>query len=116
MRPLLSLLLMAALNGSAFAGDITKGAAMQVKPNSIWFQDNGQLAQWQKLKQAGNSQALAAYEKKVLGSRDAWQFTYQLDVKVLDYTPAQHRVSVEMTTDGRMKGTDWVLDPDAIVQ
>ena len=85
-----------------------------MKPNSIWFQDNSQLAQWQKLKQTGNAKALSVFEKKVLGSRDAWQFIYQLDVKILNYEPAQHRVSVEMTTDGRMKGTDWVLDPAAL--
>jgi hypothetical protein len=114
MRPLLSLLLLVTLSSAAFAGEITKGAAMQVKPNSIWFQNNAELAHWQNLKQASNAKALAAYEKKVLGNRDAWQFIYPLDVKILDYAPAQHRVSVEMTTDGRMKGTDWVLDPDAL--
>jgi hypothetical protein len=116
MRTVLSLLLLAALSAGASAGEITTGAAMHVKPNSIWFQDNSQLAQWQKLKQTGNAKALSVFEKKVLGSRDAWQFIYQLDVKILNYEPAQHRVSVEMTTDGRMKGTDWVLDPDAVVQ
>jgi hypothetical protein len=111
---MLSLLL--ALGSPALADAIEKGATMQVKPNSIWFQDQAELAQWQKLKNAGDAAALSAYEDQVLHSRDAWQFINQLDVKILDYEPAQQRVSVEMVSEGRMKGTDWLLDPGAIAQ
>ncbi len=116
MRALLSLLFLVALSAGAFAADITKGAAMEVKPNSIWFQDGKQLAQWQNLKASGNAAALAAYDTKVLGNRDAWQFINPLKVKVLDFEPAKHRVHVEMTDEGRMQGTDWLLDPDALVR
>jgi hypothetical protein len=116
MKAILPLVLLAALSGSAFAGEIEKGAAAQVKPNSIWFQKDAELAQWQKLKHAGDTKALTAYESKLLGNRDAWQFTNKLDVKVLDSKPASHRVSVEMMTEGRMKGTAWVLDSDALLR
>ncbi len=116
MKVLLTFVFALALSFAAVAADIKAGAIMQVKPNSIWFQDKSQLAQWQKLKKAGNAAALSAYEAKVLGTRDAWQFINQLEVKILDYEPAQHRVNVEMLTEGRMQGTDWLLDPDALVQ
>jgi hypothetical protein len=116
MRVFLSLLILPALSIAAFAGAIEKGAAMQVKPNSIWFQDLGELTHWQQLKKSGNADALAAYQDKILGNRDAWQFIYKLDVKILGYEPAKNRVHVEMTTKGRMAGEDWYLDPDALVQ
>jgi hypothetical protein len=116
MRLSLASGLLLALGASAFAGAVEKGATMQVKPNSIWFQDQTQLARWQKLRKTGDAAALAAYEKRVLGSRDAWQFINPLDVEILDYEPAQQRVHVEMVSEGRMKGTDWLLDPDAIAQ
>jgi hypothetical protein len=52
----------------------------------------------------------------VLGNRDAWQFINPLTVKILGYDLAKHQVHVEMTTEGRMQGTDWLLDPDALAQ
>jgi hypothetical protein len=116
MKALLSLLLVMALGGAAFAAGIEKGATMQVKANSIWFQDAAELVQWQQLKKAGDTTVLAAYQDKVLGNRDAWQFTNPLPVKILGYDAAKRQVHVEMTTEGRMKGTDWLLDPDAIEQ
>ena len=100
----------------AFAGEIRKGGTMEVKPNSMWFQDAVQLTHWQQLKKNGNSAALASYEEKVRSNRDAWQFTNQLTVKILSYEPGKNRVNVEMTTEGRMLGTTWLLDADAIVQ
>jgi hypothetical protein len=100
----------------AFAGEIKNGATMQVKANSIWFQDPALLARWQKLKKAGDAKALAQYQDKVLRARDAWQFLDQLPVKILRYEPGKHRVSVEMTTEGRLNGTTWSIDPDALVQ
>jgi hypothetical protein len=114
MRALLSLSLLLALGLAAFAGSIEKGATMQVKANSIWFQDQAKLAHWQQLKNKGDTISLAAYEEKVLGNRDAWQFTNPLTVKILGYDQAKHQVRVEMTTEGRMQGTDWLLDPDAL--
>jgi hypothetical protein len=116
MRTFLSLSFLLALGLAAFAGSIEKGAAMQVKANSIWFQNQAELAHWQQLKNKGDSTALAAYQEKVLGNRDAWQFTNQLAVKILSYDMAKHQVHVEMTTEGRMQGTDWLLDPDALAQ
>ena len=89
---------------------------MQVKANSIWFQDQSELTHWQQLKNKGDTAALAAYQEKVLGNRDAWQFTNPLTVKILGYDQAKHQVHVEMTTEGRMQGTDWRLDPDALAR
>jgi hypothetical protein len=116
MRALLSLSFLLALGLASFAGSIQNGATMQVKANSIWFQDAAELAHWQQLKNKGDTTALAAYQEKVLRNRDAWQFINPLTVKILGYDPAKHQVSVEMTTEGRMQGTDWLLDPDALAQ
>ena len=114
MRALLSLSFLLALGLAGFAGSIEKGATMQVKANSIWFQDRAKLAYWQQLKNKGDATAIAAYQEKVLRNRDAWQFTNPLTVKILGYDLAKHQVRVEMTTEGRMRGTDWLLDPDAL--
>jgi hypothetical protein len=101
---------------SSNASEIQKGASMQVKADSIWFQEGGQLTQWQKLKKGGDAKALSAYQEKLLSNRDAWQFTNSLLVRVLGHEAAKHQVHVEMTTPGRMLGTNWWLDDSALVQ
>jgi hypothetical protein len=89
---------------------------MQVKPNSIWFQDAAKLARWQQLQKSGDSKGLASYQNDVLSHRDAWQFTKPLTVKILSYEPGKKQVNVEMKTPGRMLGSKWLLDTDALVQ
>jgi hypothetical protein len=116
MRAFLSLLFLIAFGIGGFAGDIQKGATMQVKPNSIWFADAAELTHWQQLKTNGNPAALASYQDKMLSNRDAWQFSNQLTVKIIGYEPAKNQVKVEMTTAGRLVGTTWMLDADALVQ
>ena len=101
-------------NPAALAGDIQTGATVDVKPNSIWFEDAAKLAQWQALKKTGIAAELASYQDKALASRDAWQFTAPLTVKVLGYDPAANQVIVEMTTAGRLAGTKWALDAEAL--
>jgi hypothetical protein len=101
---------------ASFAGEIRKGAAVQVKANSIWFQDSAALTKWQQLKISGNSKGLNAYEEKMLSNRDAWQFLTQLNVKVISYDSAKNQVNVEMTTPGRMLGTKWFLDAGTLVK
>jgi hypothetical protein len=88
---------------------------MQVKPNSIWFQDADKFTRWQELK-TSDSTALASYQDEVLSDRDAWQFTKWLTVKVLSYEPRKNQVNVEMKTAGRLLGSAWLLDADALVQ
>ena len=87
---------------------------MQVKPNSIWFDEAADLAQWQELKKKGEEPALAAYEKSKLGSRDAWQFINPLTVKVLGYQQRNNQVAVEMKTKGRFEGLKMFLDAGAL--
>ena len=120
MRKLLTLfVLMAWFSTSgtpSFAAEIHKGAIMHVTPNSIWFENAEQLARWQKLKKDSDAAALASYEQEVLGNRDAWQFIYEMTVKILKVERAKNRVNVEMKTKGRMEGTNWLVDPDAIVK
>lgn len=67
---------------SSHAGEIRKGAVMQVKANSIWFQDTAMLTHWQQLKKNGDAAALEAFEHKALGDRDAWQFILPINVKI----------------------------------
>ncbi|MFL4980148.1 MAG: hypothetical protein ACJ8FV_16890 [Xanthobacteraceae bacterium] len=103
-----------ALDIGSFAGEIRKGATMQVKPNSIWFEDTAKLTRWQELKKSGNSTALTAYQDEVLSHRDAWQFTKQLAVKILSYERGKNQVNVEMKTPGRLLGSTWFVDADAL--
>jgi hypothetical protein len=107
--------LLALVSGS-FAGEIARGATMQVKPNSIWFQNAAQLARWQDLKKSGNTAALAIYQQQLLSDRNAWQFTNQLTVKVLNYDSKKRQVKVEGLTPGRFAGFKWVLDVDSFVR
>ena len=115
MRIWLALAIVVSLATAAFGAEIKSGATVQVKANSIWFQDNAQLARWQKLKQAGDATALARYQERLLSARDAWQFLSPITVRILRYEPGQHRIKVEMTDEGRLKGTKWSIDPDALV-
>ena len=87
---------------------------MNVKPNSIWFQDAAALKQWQRLKKSGHAKALTSYQEKLLGERDAWQFTNPLNVKIISYDSATNQVHVEMRTPGRMLNTNWYLDAAAL--
>jgi hypothetical protein len=105
-----------ALASASFAGKVRKGATMQVKANSIWFEDAAKLTHWQRLKKSGNSAALTSFQDEVLSHRDAWQFTNQLTVKILSYDPGKNQVNVEMKTPGRFLGSTWLLDADALLQ
>jgi hypothetical protein len=89
---------------------------MVVKPNSIWFQDTAMLTHWQKLKKSGNKAALNSYQEQKLHNRDAWQFLSPVEVKILGRTPKTHQVSVETLSEGRMQGTQWVLDTGTLMQ
>ena len=111
---ILSLLLATAI--ASFAGGIQKGATVQVKADSIWFQKVKELSHWQRIKKSGDSKALEAYQEKEMGERDAWQFGNQLSVKIISYDGATNQVHVKMLTPGRMLGTDWFLDADALVK
>jgi hypothetical protein len=104
----------AALASACLAGEIRKGATVQVKADSIWFGEVEKLARWQALKKNGDVKALAAYQEEALRQRDAWQFIKPLTVKVLAVTPKANRVEVEMMTEGRLQGSRWLLDADAI--
>ena len=97
------------------AAEFRSGAMVQVKPNSIWFENAALLTKWQQLKKSGDKAALESFQEQKLRQRDAWQFIYQQTVKVLGHEPKQHRVHVEMQGPGRMEGTKWFLDPDVFV-
>ena len=117
MKPFFSaLFVLLALSGNSLAGEIRKGATMQVKSNSIWFDDAVQLTRWQQFNKSGNAAALASYQDKMLASRDAWQFTNELTVKILRYLPRVNQVKVEMKTPGRLQDSTWMLDAGALVQ
>jgi hypothetical protein len=45
------------------------------------------------------------YQTVLLGSRQAWQFTKLLTVKILSYEPEENQVNVEMLAAGRFYGS-----------
>jgi hypothetical protein len=96
---------------SSFATDLVKGATVQVKANSIGFQNSADLARWQHVKASGNAAALTGYQDAMLSSRQAWQFLAPLSVRVLGYDKKWQSVSVKMLTPGRFEGEDWLLEP-----
>jgi hypothetical protein len=117
---LLTVLVLVALITGAFARPIRRGAVVQkgavveVKPNSIWFDESAQLTHWQEFKKSDTPAALTSYEEKMLGQREAWQFLKPLKVKILRYEAATSQVNVEMKTAGRLQGTTWWLDASAV--
>jgi hypothetical protein len=124
-RPLLSiglarlpvvllLLVLIASATAAVAGPLRKGAVMEVKPNSIWFEESAALTHWQELTKGGNEAALTSYQQQVLSQREAWQFLKPLKVKILRYEAATNQINVEMRTVGRLQGTTWWLDASAV--
>jgi hypothetical protein len=52
---LATLLVIAALIVGSFAESIREGAKMEVKPDSIWFLQVGNLSTWQKVEKGGQS-------------------------------------------------------------
>jgi hypothetical protein len=116
MRACLALLIGVLPATIALAADIKSGAAMQVKPNSIWFDEAAQLTRWQELKKSGDVAALTAYQDQMLGRRDAWQFVYPLSVKIIGVDAKTGRVHVKMLTPGRFVGLDMFVDRDALGQ
>jgi hypothetical protein len=115
-RAFLTVLVLTALVTGANAGPIRKGAVMEVKPNSIWFEEVARLTRWQELKKGGDAAALTSYQEQMLGGREAWQFLKPLKVKILRYDTAASQINVEMKTSGRMQGTTWWLDATAVGQ
>jgi hypothetical protein len=113
---LLTLLILVAAITVAAADPIRKGALMQVKPDTIWFQEADRLAHWQELNKGGNDTPLSSFRQQVLSQREAWQFLKPLKVKILSYEAATGRVNVEMRTDGRLQGTTWWLDASALAR
>ena len=114
MRVYLTLFFLAALSSGCLAGEIRKGATMQVKANSIWFEEAGGLTRWQQLKKSGNAQAFETHQRELLSSRDAWQFIDPQTVKILRVRPRDHQVNVEMTAPGRLLGSTWFVDAEAL--
>jgi hypothetical protein len=107
-------LIFAVICAGAADAEIQKGSTMQVKAHSIWFPDLAKFDHWQNLRRSGNSAAASSYEANALDHREAWDFSIPQTVKILAYEPAKHRVKVEMKTPGRMLGSVWFLDTDAL--
>ena len=83
MRTCLFLIISAALCFNSFAKEIRRGSSMQVRANSVWFQDETNLTHWQQLKKSGDTSALTSFQEQVLSQRDAWQFVNPRTVEYL---------------------------------
>jgi hypothetical protein len=113
MRAFLTLLLLVASITGLLAADFKKGAIMQVKPNSIWFEEAVKLTEWQQKRKNSAGAAFANYQKSILSAREAWQFINPQTVKVLGYERGKNQVTVELKATGRLQGSTWVLDAGA---
>jgi hypothetical protein len=108
-----TLLILTALVVGSFAQQLQEGSKMEVKPDSIWFLEVGNLSTWQKLKKAGNPAEFESYQTKELGARHAWQFTKPLTVKIISFEPQKNQAKVELLTPGRYLGSTWWIDGNA---
>ena len=116
MRLCFAALILTALSVTAVAGEIRRGAAMQVRADSIWFKDAAKLTQWQQMKKSSDAAGLTSYQEKLLSAREVWQFTKPQSVKILGFQPRDNRVNVEMRTHGRLLGSKWFVDADAVAR
>jgi hypothetical protein len=64
-----------------------------------------QVNHWQRLKNSGNSAALASYEDEMLFRRDARQFPTRFTVRILRNGPGKNQVKVAMETPRRLLGS-----------
>ena len=71
MRASLARIMLLAFSVASSAAEVRRGATMEVKPNSIWFSELSEFTHWQRLKKSGNAEAVAAYQKDMLSSREA---------------------------------------------
>jgi hypothetical protein len=110
---LATLLLTAAMIAGSFAEQIRQGAKMEVRSDSIWFLEVGNLSTWQKLKKSGNPAEFESFQTKELGARYAWQFTKPLTVKIISFEPRKNQAKVELLTPGRYLGSTWWIDGNA---
>jgi hypothetical protein len=111
-----SIFVLIALAAGCVAAEIRAGSWVEVKSHSIWFEDRAKLSEWQQLRKTGDAAAFGAFEKQVLGTREAWQFTKPLAAKILGFETSTNQVNVEMMTPGRLQGSIWVLDAEAIAE
>jgi hypothetical protein len=111
-----TLLVLTALMVGSFAEQIREGAKMEVKPDSIWFLEVGNLSTWQKLKKSGNPAEFESFQTKELGARHAWQFTKPLTVKIISFEPQKNQAKVELLTPGRYLGSTWWIDGNAFAK
>ena len=117
----LTVLVLTALVTGAYAGPIRKGAVMEVKPNSIWFEEVAQahaVAGIEKGRRRGGADLLSGTDAR---RREAWQFLKPLKVKILRYDTAASQINVEMKTSGRCKAPlggstrrQWGSNRDAV--
>jgi hypothetical protein len=105
-----------ASGAGSLAASIKKGDTVQVKPNSIWFEDAAKLAEWQKLRKSAKSATFMPYQKKLLSGREALQFINPMTVKILDHERRSNQVTVEMKSKGRFEGSTWYLDARAVAR
>jgi hypothetical protein len=116
MRAFLALLFLAASVAGSRAAEISNGAIMVVKPNSIWFEDAAKLTEWQQLRKSSGAAAFMSYQKNILSGRQAWQFINPRSVKILGYERRKNQVTVEMKSEGRLQGSTWLLDAGALAR
>jgi hypothetical protein len=101
------------LNPASLAAEIRVGAVMEVKANSIWFEEAIKLDEWQQKRKTADATAFGAYQKELLGQREAWQFIRPLKVRIIGYDRKKNRVYVEMLSKGRFEGLNWFIDDSA---
>jgi hypothetical protein len=116
MRAFLTLLFLVASITASGAAEISKGAIMVVRPNSIWFEDAAKLTEWQQLRKSSGTVAFMSYQKSILSGRQALQFINPRSVRILGYERRKNQITVEMKSEGRLQGSTWHLDASALTR
>ena len=107
MKKLLMLLLIA---GHALGGDLRKGEVVTVKADSFWFPERQDLVTYSRVADRINSDARAAYEEALCGTRTCWQFGSAQRVRVLLYDRSYGIAWVEIIGGGSKNHFDFYID------
>jgi hypothetical protein len=98
--------------GCAEAAEIHEGDTGYIANNSICFEDQTDLAVWQRVRHAFAPKGVTTYQEIILKQRQAWQFIGgPIKVKVISYWVDQHEINVKMLdTEGRFADSEWWVE------
>jgi len=107
---LVAVLALTSLDVCSLGAPFKAGDIVNVKEDSMWFLNQGELTVWQRFAKVASPEVLESYRSVVLGAREAWQFGGDQTVKILAYEPGYDAQAQVQMLEGRHKTVQWWVD------